>query len=90
MKKLNKAVAIQYDANFQQAPIVTAKGSGEVAEKIVQTAAEHGVSIKEDQALVQLLYELEVNDQIPVELYPIIAEILAFIYRAEKRAGELR
>ncbi len=88
MKKTNKAIALKYDANSQQAPIVTAKGNGEVANKIIEAANEHGVPIKEDRALVQLLDELEVNDQIPIELYPIIAEILAFIYRAEKKAGE--
>lgn len=78
-----KAVALKYDPLKNAAPQVVAKGAGDIAEKIIKTAEENQVNIHEDKALVQMLYQLDLNEQIPIELYPIIAEIFALVYKAE-------
>ncbi len=78
--KIPLAAAIRYDAAKDAAPRVTAKGRGLVAEKIIELARKHGVPIKDDPALVQILSKLEINEHIPAELYRAVAEILAFVY----------
>ncbi|MCX7982211.1 MAG: EscU/YscU/HrcU family type III secretion system export apparatus switch protein [Syntrophales bacterium] len=89
MRRLRKAAAIAYDRQKDVAPRVTAKGQGAVAEKIIAIAKEHGIPIKDDPALVEVLCRLDLDEYIPVELYRAVAEILAFIYLAEKeRSGE--
>lgn len=75
-----RAVALLYDPKKAAAPQVVASGSNLVAERIIATAAAAGVHIKEDPDLVQLLSKIPVGDQIPVELYQTIAEVLAFVY----------
>ncbi|NLB88394.1 MAG: flagellar biosynthesis protein FlhB [Syntrophomonadaceae bacterium] len=84
-KLKQKAVALKYDAEVDQAPIVVAKGKGYIAENIINTAQESGVPIKEDNELIDYLMSLDLYEEIPPELYPIIAEILAFIYRVDKK-----
>lgn len=74
-----KAVALHYDYN--NAPIVTAKGSGYVAEKIMQVAEENGVLLHKSPELVEVLGSLELGDEIPEALYLTIAEIIAFSHR---------
>ncbi|NUK29101.1 EscU/YscU/HrcU family type III secretion system export apparatus switch protein [Parageobacillus sp. VR-IP] len=81
-----QAVALSYDANVQEAPIVVAKGKGYVAEAIIAAARQHGIPIQEDPSLVQLLSELEVNEMIPEDLYALVAELFAFIYRLDRQA----
>jgi flagellar biosynthesis protein len=80
-EKDRKAVALKYERGMDPAPKVTAKGRGVVAEKILALAREHGVPVKTDQALMDALYRLDINEEIPEELYRVVAEILAFIYR---------
>lgn len=79
MKKPKLAVALHYDGN--DAPRVTAKGGGEIAQRIIEAAQEHGIPLEEDPALVGLLYNVELGDQIPETLYLVVAELLAFIYQ---------
>ncbi|MGY3713935.1 EscU/YscU/HrcU family type III secretion system export apparatus switch protein [Sutcliffiella cohnii] len=74
-----KAVALKYENSM--APFVSAKGSGIIAENIINAAKEHNIPIQEDKALVELLAQLEVNDTIPEELYEVVAEVFAFVYR---------
>lgn len=88
--KPKKAVALKYDPVKNNAPHVVAKGSGEVADKIVEKAAEHDVLVREDKALIQLLYQLEINEQIPPHLYPIIAEVFTLVYQAEQLMEALK
>jgi len=83
-----KAVALKYDPNKNSAPHLIAKGTGEVAENIIHEAKEHHVHIYEDKALVHILDQLELNQQIPEEIYPIIAEVFAFIYKIEHKMRE--
>lgn len=74
------AAAIKYDVEKSNAPAVTARGRGTIAEKIIALAEEKGIPIKNDPDLVQVLSKLKVGSEIPVELYRAVAEILAFVY----------
>ncbi|OZB35757.1 MAG: flagellar biosynthesis protein FlhB, partial [Alishewanella sp. 34-51-39] len=62
------------------APLIVAKGHGQLAKDIIELAREHGVLIHEDAELTRLLSKLELGEQIPRELYLIIAELIAFSY----------
>ena len=62
------------------APKVTAKGRGELADRIIALAMAHDVPIKEDKALAALLLSVELGDEIPRELYVAVAEVIAFAY----------
>ncbi len=79
-RKRDKAVALRYDESKSRAPQVIASGSGLVAEKIIASAREAGVFIKEDPDLVEMLAKVPVGEEIPAELYQTIAEVLAFVY----------
>jgi flagellar biosynthesis protein len=81
------AVALRYTPEEAEAPRVIAKGQGLIADKILEQAKEHGVPIQEDPSLVEVLAKLELNEQIPVELYQVVAEILAFVYQTDRRSG---
>lgn len=85
MKKKSKAVALTYDQEKDSAPKVVAKGSGQVAEKIIETAKAHQVPLVEDENLVQVLEALDLETQIPPELYRAVAEVLAFVYRLNRK-----
>lgn len=74
------ATAIKYDGQKNAAPVVTASGRGEIAEKIIELAREHGIPIKNDPQLAETLSKLKIGSEIPVELYRALAEILAFVY----------
>lgn len=81
-----KAVALKYDPSQSDAPKVAAKGQGMLADRILETARENGIPIQEDPALVEVLSKLDLDQQIPPELYNLVAEILTFIYRSDKLA----
>ncbi len=83
-KDVKKAVALQYDKKKAQAPIVTAKGQGKVAEKIIELAREYGVPVKNDPDLIEVLSSLDIDEQIPPEIYVAVAELLAFVYGMNK------
>ena len=85
MKKKAKAVALKYNKKKDAAPKITAKGSGMVAEKIVEIAQAHNIPLYEDKNLVQVLEVLELEAEIPPELYRAVAEVLAFIYRLNNK-----
>jgi flagellar biosynthesis protein len=85
MKKKSKAVALKYNKKKDAAPKITAKGRGIIAEKIVETARAHNVPLHEDKNLVQVLEALELETEIPPELYRAVAEVLAFIYRLNNK-----
>lgn len=75
------AVALKYDKNTSAAPIVVAKGADYVAEKIKETARENKVEIVENKPVARMLYyNVEVDQEIPPELYQAVAEILAYVY----------
>jgi flagellar biosynthesis protein len=87
-KKTLLAAALKYDREKDAAPHMTAKGRGAIAEKIIEMAKKHGIPIKNDPALVQVLSKLDLDEQIPVELYKAVAEILAFVYAVNNRRRE--
>jgi len=81
MDKPQKAVALKYDRSKDRAPKVVAKGKDLLAEKIIAVAKEHDIPLYEDKNLVQVLDALDVDMDIPPELYRAVAEILVFIYK---------
>ncbi|WP_342417482.1 EscU/YscU/HrcU family type III secretion system export apparatus switch protein [Paenibacillus sp. FSL R10-2782] len=81
-----KAVALKYTPGESEAPIVVAKGSGRIADSILEKAKEHGVPVQEDAALVEVLSKLDLDEQIPAELYQLVAEVLTYIYQMDKLA----
>jgi len=88
-EKVRVAAALKYDSQKDAAPVLTAKGRGFVAEKIIDIAKKNRIPIKEDPNLVQILSKLEIDEQIPPVLYKVVAEILAFVYSLnEKLRGE--
>ena len=76
-----KAVALRYERSKEDAPRVVAKGRGHVAESILAIAREHHVPLVADRNLVEVLEALDINLEIPPELYRAVAEVLAFVYR---------
>ncbi len=82
-KKFDRKLAavLKYDAGKDRAPHLVAKGQGAIAEKIIELALKHGIAIKSDPALVQMLSKLDIDEAIPQELYQAVAELLAFVYR---------
>ncbi|UOQ43068.1 EscU/YscU/HrcU family type III secretion system export apparatus switch protein [Halobacillus salinarum] len=78
------AVALGYEANKEEAPRVIAKGKGYVAEKILENAQKHNIPVQEDPTLLELLSQLNINEQIPEELYHVVAEVFALIYRTDQ------
>ena len=89
-KTLQKAVALKYVPKQDRAPKVTAKGSGLLAEKIIQLAKEHGIPIQEDPALIEILSQLDFSQEIPPSVYTVVAEILAFVYSMNNRWSSLK
>ena len=79
--KVKKAVALKYERGKDAAPKVTAKGRGAVADKILALARQNRIPIEQDSTLMEALYRLDINEEIPEELYQVVAELLAFIYR---------
>lgn len=73
-----------------RAPEVVALGRGVIAERILELAREHGVPVREDRDLVELLAACEIGDQIPVEVWSAVAELLAWVYalRGEQSPAE--
>jgi len=91
MDRRKKAAALKYNPKEDVAPKVVAKGSGWLAEKILEVAKEHRVPLKQDSQLVEVLSAIDLNREIPPELYKAVAEILAFVYRmTKKEPSELR
>jgi len=79
-KFTKKAVALQYNRETNGAPKVIAKGKGKVAQKIIDLAKQHDIPIKDDPDLIEVLSSLEIDEEIPSEIYVAVAELLAFVY----------
>jgi flagellar biosynthesis protein len=72
------AVALEYDG--RNAPLVTAKGIGDVADKILQIAKQQGIPLQQDMELVEILSQIDLGDEIPENLYRAVAEVISFAY----------
>ena len=80
MDDLKKAVAIKYNRDKDRAPRLLAKGRDAIAERIIEVAKENNVPIYPDKDLAQVLETLDIDFEIPPELYRAVAEVLVFIY----------
>lgn len=79
------AVALQYDRDTHSAPIVVAKGTDFIAQRIREIAKEHNIPILERKALARALYaSTEVGSEIPRDLFKAVAEVLAFVFRLKR------
>lgn len=87
-KKIKEAAALKYSPD-DAAPKIVAIGKGEIAEKILETAKENDVPIYENPELAQTLALLSIGDEIPEELYEIVAEILVFVSDLDRLKGEV-
>ena len=80
-----QAVALRYKPEKDRAPKLVAKGQGYLAEKILELAQQHDIPVREDKNLLLFVSRLDLNQEIPAEVYKAVAEILAFIYRLSNR-----
>ena len=80
-----KAVALKYDMERDQAPRVIAKGKGHVAQNILAAAQKNTIPVYQNKTLVNMLMALDIDREIPPELYKAIAEVMAYVYRMDKK-----
>lgn len=78
-------MALRYEPNKDRAPKIAGKGRGLLADKILELARQHKIPIRQDKNLIQILSRLDLNQEVPPEVYKAVAEILAFIYRLSNR-----
>ncbi len=83
-----KAVALEYDETSNRPPIITASGRGRVADEILALAFAHGIKVREDADLVEVLAQFELETPIPLEAFAVVAEILAYVYQANASAKQ--
>ena len=84
-RRKQRAAALRYDPEKEDAPRVVASGKYRIAEEIIEAAKEHDIPIHEDPVLATTLTALDVDDMIPPELYKVVAEILAYVYRIKEK-----
>ncbi len=87
-KDIKHATALQYSPETDRAPKIIAAGKGIVAEKIIEKAQENDVPVYQDSNLAKTLSSLTIGDEIPPEIYEVVAEILIFIGSVDKSYGE--
>jgi flagellar biosynthesis protein len=78
-----KAAALHYEQGKSEAPRLIAKGQGHIAEKILELARQNQIPVHEDPALIEILSKMDLDEQIPPQCYRVVAEILAWIYKAQ-------
>ncbi len=83
--KIDKAVALKYDQKTSSAPKVLASGKGELAKKITQKAKEFDVPLFANEALVESLIDLDIDKEIPPELYRAVLEVFVWLAKQDKR-----
>lgn len=88
--RMKKAVALKYEPGGERVvPVIVAKGKGHTADLILEKAIENGIPVQEDSSLVEVLSKLDIDQEIPAELYTLVAEILSFVYRSDRKARDL-
>lgn len=91
MSKKNKptrAAAIKYDPQKDMVPVMSAFGQGHMADKIVEKAKEAGIPVQKDPGLASMLARLSVGDEIPPELYEVVARVLIFVGEVDQSYGK--
>jgi flagellar biosynthesis protein len=89
-QRRKQAAALRYDPQTDAVPILSAFGEGYMAERIVETAAAHGVPVTEDANLAAMLSKMSVGDNIPPQLYEVVARVLVFIGDVDKYYGAMK
>lgn len=84
------ATALKYDPQDDHAPRVVASGAGVIAEQILALAEQNNVPICDDPLLAALLSNVNLGEEIPPELYQVVAEVLAYIYRVSGKGKDLK
>jgi len=79
-----KAVALRYNKEKENAPRVVAKGEGHTAENIIKIAKLNDLPIKKDEDLIELLSKVELEKEVPEALYKVVAEVFSFVYKVTK------
>ena len=82
-----QAVALRYDLDRDKAPRVVAKGKGHTAEHILEAAQKSSVPVYQNKTLVNMLMALDIDREVPPELYKAIAEVMAYVYKMDKKKG---
>ena len=85
MTQKKTAVAVSYNKEKDSAPKITAKGKGAVAEKIIELAKKNNIPMHEDPDMIEVLSKLDLGQEIPADLYKLIAEVLVYVYRANNK-----
>jgi len=83
---MKKAVAMKYKAYEDNAPKIIAKGKGEIALKILEKAKKYDINIFENEELTNMLMNVEVNEEIPTELYQAVVEVFIWLHKTENKA----
>jgi flagellar biosynthesis protein len=86
--RIKTAIALEYDPKKNSSPKVIATGRGEIADKILQIAQANQIPIREDPILAQALSMVDLEEEIPAELYAVVAEVLAWVYRLRNKTLE--
>ena len=88
MKKYTntKAVALKYKAYEDLAPKVIAKGKGEIARKIIEKAKEFDIPMFQNEELANMLLSVDINEEIPKEMYEMVVEVFVWLYKIEQKA----
>jgi flagellar biosynthesis protein len=86
-EKMRKAAVLKYKHQIDRAPQLVAKGKGMVADRILEMARKHRIPIQSDPALVEVLSQLDIDQEIPPDLYRAVAQVLAYVYRVSKKLG---
>ena len=82
---IKKAAALKYDIGNDQAPKVIAKGQGETAKNIIKIAEANNLPIKKDEDLVELLSKIDIEQEIPSNMYKAVAEVFSFVYNMSNK-----
>ena len=88
--KVQKVAALKYDKSKSSAPKVIAKGKGSTAQKIIEIARENNLPIRKDEDLVELLSKVELDQEVPENLYKAVAEVFSFIYKTTNKNSEIK
>ena len=87
--KVQKAAALKYDSSTGGAPKVVAKGKGLTAQKIIEIAKENNLPIRKDEDLVELLSKVELDQEVPEQMYKAVAEVFSFIYKMTNKDSKI-
>ena len=86
---IQKAAALSYDQKKDAAPRLAAKGRGDIARRILDVAREHDIPIHQDADLMEVLETVEIDQEVPLEVYAVVAEIFSYIYKVnQQKAGK--